>query len=120
MKRDIDLIVKILRELEETKGATATVVVEIDGYDDELVQYNVGLMHDAGLVKAKRSLNPLAYHISEVTWEGHDFLDSARNELVVNKAKEFAKKKGIELFNLPLEVVKTVLVDCAKKYLLGE
>lgn len=114
MKRDMELIIKILKTVEEEKTPTNNIVIDIDGHDFETVQYHVGLLCEAGFLKAKRSLNPLEYMISEMTWAGHDFLDAARNDTVVEKAKEIAKNQGVELFNLPIAAIKAVLVEGAK------
>ncbi|UVI32108.1 DUF2513 domain-containing protein [Paenibacillus spongiae] len=114
MKRDNELIIKILKQIEEEKTLTNVIVVEIEGYDDESVQYHVGLLKDAGYVIAKRTMSPVQYYISEMTWIGHDFLDAARDEGVVSKAKETAKQKGIEFASIPLDIAKELLMKSLK------
>lgn len=123
MKRDMDLIIKVLKYIEEHNTATNSIVVEIEGYDSEeereAVQYQVKLLKDAGYIEAKGSLNPYEFYVRSITWEGHEFLDAARNEAVVSEAKEIAKKKGMDFLNLPFELTKTLLVEVAKRSLLG-
>ncbi|ATF13624.1 DUF2513 domain-containing protein [Brevibacillus porteri] len=114
MKRDMELIIEILKRVEQEKTATNNIVIELEGYDFEVVQYHVGLLKDAGFLKAKATYNPLEYWISEMSWAGYDFLDAARNETVVEKAKEIAKKQGVELYNLPIAVIKDLLITGAK------
>jgi hypothetical protein len=113
MKRDMELIVEILKYIEVHLTTTNNIIVELDGYDHELVQYQVGLMKDAGFIEAKRVLNPSSYYISKMSWDGHDFLDAARNQVIVNKAKDIVKREGAELFKLPIHVIKEVLIKAA-------
>ncbi|WP_339267712.1 DUF2513 domain-containing protein [Paenibacillus sp. FSL W8-0187] len=121
MKRDMDLIIKVLKYIEEHNTATNNIVVEIEGYETEeereMVQYQVKILKDAGYVEAKGTLNPYVIYVKNMTWKGHDFLDAARNEVVVNKAKEIAKKKGMDFLSLPFEMAKALLVEVTKKAL---
>ncbi|WP_342423116.1 DUF2513 domain-containing protein [Paenibacillus sp. FSL E2-0178] len=123
MKRDMDLIIKVLKYIEEHNTATNSIVVEIEGHesveDREIVQYQVKLLKDAGYVEAKGGLNPFEFYVRSMTWEGHEFLDAARNEVVVSEAKEIAKKKGMDFLSLPFEITKALLVDVAKRSLFG-
>lgn len=118
----MDLIIDILKCIEETKtSASSNIVVRMYGYDSEEkqehVQYQIKLLKDAGYVEARGGLNPYEFTISNMTWAGHDFLDVARNEVVVNKTKEFVKSKGLDFLSLPLEVAKALLVETTKKML---
>jgi len=51
-----------------------------------------------------------------LTWQGHEFLDACRNEGVWVKAKEKIKSIGGEV---PLDVLKTVLVEIIKAQVMG-
>ncbi|OMC74248.1 hypothetical protein BK125_20830 [Paenibacillus odorifer] len=123
MKRDMDLVIKVLKYIEENNTATNNIVVEIEGYEGEeereLVQYQVKLLRDAGYIEAKGVLNPFEFYVRNMTWEGHEFLDAARNEVIVNEAKEVAKKKGLDFLSLPFELTKALLVEVTKRTLLG-
>jgi hypothetical protein len=68
-------------------------------------------MIDAGLIAAYNhaSKDGIRYEIKNMTWAGHDFLDSARSETVVEKAKLLAKSKGLEFASLPLDIAKELL-----------
>lgn len=43
---------------------------------------------------------------ASLTWDGHEFLDSIRNDNVWIKAKEGIKSKGLELGSVPFSVLK--------------
>jgi hypothetical protein len=54
------------------------------------------------------------YIAKNLTWEGHEFLDAARNETVWNSTKETAKQYG---GSIPLELMKGLLMKAASSYL---
>lgn len=111
MKRDIELIIRLLAVIEERPAEDSGLELYLDDVDDEHVQYNLGLMKEAGLIKAidATSSDGIQYLPIRLTWTGHDFLDSARSETVLSKAKEVASKQGLELMKLPIDIVKNVL-----------
>jgi hypothetical protein len=115
MKRDMDLIRKILVEIEES---SIEGVPEFDGYEPANVAYHCRLLLDAGLITAAdvSSHDGEAYLISGLTWAGHDFLDAARNETVWNKAKEVIKSKG---GGFTFDILKLVLKKLLTEHILG-
>lgn len=117
MKRDMDLIRKILVVIETTPPSKIPI---IEGYTSEQIGYHVYLMMQAGLVEGVEITSQVdQYPIAiptQLTWEGHDFLDACRNESVWNKAKETLKSIGGDV---PLTVVKALLVDIISKKVIG-
>src|SRR5687768_4524948 len=118
MKRDMELIRKILLAAEEGKGIKKGLRPEIDGYEDEVVQSHVGLLRQKGLVNAidASSLDGEAYIITGLTWEGHDFIEAARNETVWRKAVQVVMEKG---GGITLEVMKELLKKLLSQQVLG-
>lgn len=117
MKRNMELVIRILKVIEENEsGDSFTLSMNDEGYDNNTVQYHLRLMSEADLITVidTTTFDGEEYIITGMTWEGHDFLDAARNDAVVEKAKEIAKKQGVELFNLPLQIAKDLLVEGAK------
>ena len=51
-----------------------------------------------------------------MTWEGHDFLDSIKNEKIWKKAKEIIKEKG---GSVPFEVLKSLILKVSKEIILN-
>jgi hypothetical protein len=91
MKRNLDLIRKIVLSVEEHPHGYAPADLKFDGYDDETVGYHGFLLVDAGLaegidVAGLGSESP-AYHVHRLTSAGHDFADAVRNDTVWNKTK---------------------------------
>jgi hypothetical protein len=92
MKRDLDLVRSILQWMEaHPHGSVANQQIMVQGHTDEEIGYHAHLMHQAGLIRAAElksmdSQSPLAMPLS-ITWEGHDFLDAAKDESLWAKAK---------------------------------
>ncbi|MGG4092071.1 DUF2513 domain-containing protein [Paenibacillus lautus] len=118
MQRDMELIIDILKT---TESKTHPFIMELEDKDPAFVQYNVGLAVNHGLVVATSKIfdNIPTYLISGLTWEGHEFLDSVKNDGVMDKAKSLAKDKGSKLFDLPFEIIKGLVVKATQLYFLG-
>jgi hypothetical protein len=121
MKRDIDLIRKILFEIEQNESDNDIQNLQINTYSDVEITYHVYLLKKGGLIDATvlfggGTVKPTGYSIRLLTWEGHDFLDACRDEGVWIKAKKKLKSLGGEV---PFEVFKTVLIEIMKKQVMG-
>jgi len=90
MKRDMELIRRILQNAEELE------FVDDEPYEryeakPPLEAYQIALMKDAGLVDAEIDTTigiPSGATIARLTWSGHDFLDSSRDSNIWKLAKE--------------------------------
>lgn len=94
MKRDMDLARRILLEIEEYDSARAP-GIEFDGYTAEQIGYHIGLLGEAGLLDVidTSSMNGISFIPYKLTWDGHEFLDAARDEGRWNKAMQTIKEK---------------------------
>ena len=118
MKRDLDLVRKILAAMEATDRGFYARTPEIDGYTAEEIGYHAHLMAEAGFITAvdatdMSSGSPNAIPMA-LTWAGHDFLDSIKDDSIWNKAKEVAIKP---MAGLAFEVLKEWLKQEAKSRL---
>lgn len=123
MKRDMDLVRKILFAIEAHPPTLGPLKINIEGYSKEIIDYHLTLLKDAGFIEG---INPgaksgfgdiVAMTIPmRMTWQGHEFLDACRNESIWNKAKDKLQSVGGEV---PLEVVKSVLITPITKQVLG-
>lgn len=109
MKRDMDLIRKILAETEALPYKTGSFYkIEIEGYSPKQIAYHVDILAEANLIKAApagRDMLPL-----RLTWEGHEFLEASRNDTIWNKALEMTKQVG----GVAFEVLKPLLISLLK------
>ncbi|SCW83492.1 Hypothetical protein SAMN04487970_106133 [Paenibacillus tianmuensis] len=120
MKRDMELVIRILKVIEEYYTSRSfSLGLEDEGYEDVIVQYHLRIMTEAGLIIID-DVSTLAdgkYYINGMTWYGHDFLDSARNEKVLTAAKEKAESKGFDFKSLPIDIIKELLTEGVKNLL---
>ena len=99
MKRDPDLIRKILFMLEDDNEAFYSFGyknVPIEGYSPAEVSYHLHLMMEAGLlhtVRSSISKDP-SRHVVGLSWRGQDLLDYARDDTLWSQAVEIASTVG--------------------------
>jgi len=113
MKRDMELIRKILLYLEEKQDVSNWDAVVIEKYDPKVISYHIKLLYQAGLIEAKPLNTKDSYGMwlaKGLTWDGHEFLDSVKNDTVWEKVKEGIKSKGLELGQVSF----SVLIDFVK------
>jgi hypothetical protein len=106
MKRDMDVIRKVLLELEkfhhlpngyhDLRGQRA---LQIEGVDCSEVSAHLEILLDAGLYNST-SNNPHWGKFQALTWEGHEFLDSVRDDQIWAETKEGAAAVGSFTFDL--------------------
>lgn len=123
MKRDMELVRKILFEIEETIDNVAEYNLEIDGYSLEQVAYHCSLLYEGGLIYdygaqyADDEIDLIA--VSRLTWEGHDFLDKIREDRIWNKTKEAIASKGLPLVFDVVKAVSTGIISGLVKTAIG-
>ena len=102
MKRDMDLVRKILLQLEKECDATgirlapSPVHTTVKGYSEREIFYHLRLLSDANLIKLENESGygcDVAF-AKRLTWKGHEFLELSRDESIWMKAKEVTKKAG--------------------------
>lgn len=102
MKRDFELIRKLLLFFEQKEETRPVGVLPIEGYSDNQIMYHCMLLYDAGLlrcepIKSRTSDRVVKVVPFELTWDGHEFLDRIRSDDVWNNINKLAKSKGISL-----------------------
>ena len=110
MKRDMDLVRKILLAIEEEyDGHSVAQVNRIEGYPDEQVHYTVKLLLAEGYIAGKAT-----YAIRGLSWAGHDFLDAIRSPDVWDRVKHKLEAIGGQA---SIAVVKDTAVKIATEML---
>lgn len=111
MKRNFDLMRKILIDIEESNPVEMYTQDFFDLSDDfDELSYNIQLLYEAGFINAydistcDGSYYP-QYQINWITNAGHDYLDSIRSESIWNKTKQLFFEKSLSMtFGLIQEV----------------
>ncbi len=102
MKRDWDMIRKILTKVEEC--TLNTEMVQLSGFPEDMAaaaSYHVDLLIEAGLIHGQvvKTMGPgvKEFFAQKLTWEGHEFLDAIRSDSVWNKTKKRFADEGISM-----------------------
>ena len=119
MTRDWDLCKKILHRLvEKPERQHSMSLSEFENLGSkERVGYHVYLLYNAGLIEAYTGRKPQrtdGYTPAHLTWEGQDFLEAARNDVVWKKALDRIADKG---GGATFEILKAILVALLKENL---
>ncbi|WP_236197424.1 DUF2513 domain-containing protein [Pseudomonas glycinae] len=117
MKRDLDLVRKILMYYEDKEMDGMDRAIEVEGYSESSINYHLLLMDEAGLLRCERSVSSctpsrvIKVYPFSLTWKGHEFLSSAKNESLWGKAKSLSlDKAGV----LSFDIMKDLLISMAK------
>ena len=114
MKRDMELVRRILLKLERHDHGNAPESFEISGYSEEETGYHCYLLNEAGLIEATNITaheleSPFAVPIN-LTWDGHEFIQNAHNDKVWKQAKEAISKLGDVSFSVWANVLSKVVL----------
>ena len=108
MKRDIDLVLKILRSVEAREDVGGVVPVEVDGYTAEQIGFHVKLLVDGGCLEGEDhggdgEMGYSSYYPRCLTNEGYNFLEVANkatkdeDDRYWNKFKAVVAEKGLSV-----------------------
>jgi len=104
MERNWDTIREILIKAEELKPNTDLTLDDFESSREDEIIYHVRLLDEAGLVTVEITdmlSSGQFIDVNRLTWSGHEFLDSIRNETVwSNTKKTFTEKGGVMSFDL--------------------
>jgi hypothetical protein len=97
MKRDLELIRKMILAIEDAPSGWAP-VLKFEGYTDAQFGYHAYLLLDAGFARGQDASTiggegPEGF-ISSLTWAGHEFAEAARDETRWRKALGIVQEKG--------------------------
>ena len=106
MKRDMDLIRKLLILIENNDDIKELVVPE--DWNREEVAYHLKILDQVGYVEnnTKWAGNKPMWLMASLTWDGHEFLSSIKNNTIWERTKCEIKKTSLELGTIPLNVLK--------------
>jgi len=94
MRRDMDLIRKVLLAIEDQYIDAPIYNLKVEGYDLELIAYHCKILCEAELISDYKRLFA-DFGVGSLTWAGHEFLDNIRDDTVWGKTIETMTNKGI-------------------------
>lgn len=90
MKRNLDLIRSLLLKIEESEKGLDSLETALTGYTQDQIDYHLGMLIDAGYVNATcmHTLARKHFYANGLSMQGHDYLDSVRDEGIWKQVKE--------------------------------
>jgi hypothetical protein len=115
----MDLIRAVLLMVDQSERPELDQLPEIDGVSEERAMYHVRLMIDAGFIVALdgTTTDGEFYQDLSLTWYGHEFLETVRDQEVWAKTKDGAKRVGSWSVGVIGDIAKAVIT--AKLHSLG-
>lgn len=83
----------------------------IVNFSSDEVEYAIRKLSEGGYIDSEFTMD--GYFVKNMTWDGHQFLDTIRNEKVWTSTKEYVKKFGS--FSIP--VIQQLATSISKKML---
>lgn len=121
MTRDMELIRKILIQIQNRKDSKPEMGITVGGYDRSIVDRHVEMLFNGGFIEGAEAGTaaglPLIT-IRDLSWAGHDFIASLENENVWAKIKQ--KLTPTELATVPLAIIKELGTALLKSYLMSK
>ena len=102
MKRDMDLVRDLVLRLESLPMKRGDIFLirpddeelKFDKYTVDQVDYHMRLVYEAGMVEDAGAGSMDGYGFERLSWRGHDFADSVRDNVIWEKTKSGAMAAG--------------------------
>ncbi|WEV36256.1 DUF2513 domain-containing protein [Lactobacillus sp. ESL0677] len=123
MKLNKECVRKVLLYIEKSNYGVAigfdNLVNDLSKYDKDTVSYTLLKLEEANYIKANLDSGMAEDHriilsggtINEITWSGHQFLDTIRDPKIWSKTKEVANKLEDISITLLSKIAVTVIED---------
>lgn len=118
MKRDMDLIRRIMLRIEE-KADLKHEIITLDGEDAERVGHHIDMLYQSGFIDGVRSVSHSRPYgqvlVKDLSWDGHEFIATIRNDSVFGRLKETFTPA--ELSSTSLKVIAEVSLELSKAWM---
>jgi Hypothetical protein (DUF2513) len=120
MKRDMDLIRELLLKLEALEVSPGEIeedipleMVEVSGFTNEQLAHHLRMLANGGFIEPNPEMpvSTWIFKFRRITWKGHDFLDSVREQKIWEKTKKGAEAAG----GFTVELLKDLAKGFVKK-----
>lgn len=118
MKRDMELVRKILFYIEDNYAAGEKWLrdIDIEGYEYAVIMEHVILAYESNLIQDIKDVSTLSgtsYWIGNLSNTGYDFLDKIRSDTVWNKTKNTIKEKGLPFITGTISTIANAFISAA-------
>ena len=123
MKLSIDCVRAVLLFLEENLDCVDSIQlddIELKKFDDKDVLYSSIKLHEAGYISGKLMktiAGDMVGYITDITWEGHKFLDTVRDNKVWRETKTILSKVSSASISFVSSVASQVLANIISQYM---
>ncbi len=96
MKRDMELIRKVMLAAEKSEDPYQLVDPKFKGRNETEISYHIALLDDAGLLHGqdRSAIGVFRWSAGSLTWAGHEFVEAARDDSVWKEAVAITGKSG--------------------------
>jgi hypothetical protein len=126
MKRNMDTIRTLLLRLESLPMRSPSAIVLVGGHDPDFlkegedpdeIDYHLALLQENKLIECPgRNGMDSRIRFQRLTWPGHDFLDSIRDDEVWRKTKAAAERAGGWTVDLLKDLAKGLIKKQVEEY----
>lgn len=112
MKLDKDLVREVLLKLEaDDSDPRDWKDLDITQWPREQVAYTISVLANGGLLEAEElsSHDGYDWRATQLTFTGHEYLETVRDPLIWKKTKEVASKTGVYSLQVLMEAGKMVV-----------
>ena len=123
MRLDHDCVRNFLLYLEENLEIDQKPVdvrnIHLKRYSENDIRYAAKKLSEAGYIKVMMHPydNEIEIYVQEITWEGHKFLDTIRDNEVWRKTKGFLAKFASVSLSFTADVASQVIVSMLSQYM---
>jgi len=87
---------------------------ELKQYSDEEIYYSASKLAEAKFLSVtNKNVSPRCLYITDISWHGHDYLNSIRDPKIWAKVKE----KSNDLAGITFDIIKALAFEAAKNLL---
>lgn len=114
MKRDMELIRRVMLAAEKNKDPYEVVDPKFEGHNETEISYQIALLDDAGLLHGqdRSAIGVFRWSAGALTWRGHEFVEAIRDEAVWKEALAIA---GMTDDGVVFEILQKALMQVLEK-----
>lgn len=114
MKRDMELIRRVMLAAEKSKDPYELVDPKFEGHNETEISYQIALLDDAGLLHGqdRSAIGIFRWSAGALTWSGHEFVEAVRDEAVWKEALTIA---GMTDDGVVFEILQKALMQVLEK-----